>query len=146
MRDKEHKKEYDRAYAEDNKERIRARYKVYYAKVRDKKLQANREWMEKNKEYRSEYSRKRDLAKSYGITVERYNEMFNEQEGNCAICGLNQENFTKRLYVDHNHDTNEVRSLLCVNCNMLIGHAMEDIGTLEESIKYLKKWNTPKKN
>lgn len=50
----------------------------------------------------------------YGITVEDYDRMFDEQGGVCAICG----NGTKRrLAVDHNHETGVVRGLLCPRCN-----------------------------
>jgi hypothetical protein len=85
------------------------------------------------------------LKRNYNITVEEYKSLFLKQSGNCAICGLNQSNFKKKLYVDHNHDTGKNRELLCVNCNMLIGHAMERLDILEKSIAYLKKWNTHQK-
>jgi hypothetical protein len=53
------------------------------------------------------------LKKTYGITHEDYTEMFCEQEGRCKICRRHQEEFTKRLFVDHCHETGVVRGLLC---------------------------------
>lgn len=51
----------------------------------------------------------------YGITLERYNEMFEDQGGVCAICG--REQAKRLLAVDHDHDNGNVRGLLCSACN-----------------------------
>lgn len=139
MRNKNHKREYDRKYYSNNIEKKKAQYKIYYLKVREKKLAANKVWMQENKEYRQHYSWELLLKNKYNITVKDYNLLFKNQNGACAICGLHQSNFEKRLYVDHNHNTEVVRALLCVNCNMLIGHAREDIEVLNKAINYLKK-------
>lgn len=138
MRNKSRKQEYDREYYKNNAERRRARYKVYYQTVKEKKLAANKVWMANNKDYRQQYSWKLLLKNKYGITEEIYNDLFEKQAGCCRICGIHQSNLKKRLYVDHDHISLKVRALLCVNCNMLIGHAQEDIKILEKSINYLK--------
>lgn len=122
MRDKEKQKEYMRRY---------------YQRNAPKKRAANKVWMAENREYRRQYSWELLLKNKYHITKEDYNNLFEVQKGCCAICKLHQENFEKRLYVDHNHETGKVRALLCVNCNMLIGHAQEDIEVLGKAIKYL---------
>ena len=41
--------------------------------------------------------------------------------------------------IDHNHDTGEVRGVLCSACNSLIGYAKDSIETLEEAVRYLSK-------
>lgn len=105
--------------------------------MRLRKLASNKKWMQDNKKYRKDYSHHRNLKK-YGLSISDYDAIFHSQNGNCAICGANQSQFIKKLYVDHNHKTGKVRGILCVNCNMLIGHAMEDISILEKSISYLK--------
>ena len=47
-----------------------------------------------------------------------------EKQGHvCAICGGVDQN--RRLAVDHNHETGNVRGLLCLRCNIHV------IGTLE---------------
>ena len=121
-----------------DKEKQKATAKKWYYKNRLEKLAKNKAWMEKNREYRKEYSRSKQLPRTYGITVEQYNVIFEAQEGCCAICKVHQSKFQKRLYVDHNHETGKVRALLCVNCNMLIGHAREDVSVLGKAINYLK--------
>jgi len=65
------------------------------------------------------WSRKGRLRREYGITIEIYEEMFAEQNGLCGICSSPPT--TVRLDTDHNHDTGEVRGLLCRKCNMAIG-------------------------
>jgi hypothetical protein len=77
-------------------------------------------------------------CKSYNLTIDDYNKMFTSQNGCCKICGKHQSEFKKSLSIDHNHQTNEVRGLLCNNCNTILGHAKDDIEILQNAIKYLK--------
>lgn len=76
------------------------------------------------------------LAKNYGITMQEYEEMFELQEGTCAICGDEQDDM---LFVDHDHETGEVRGLLCLHCNSGIGYFGDDVSKLEKAIAYLHK-------
>ena len=84
-------------------------------------------------------SRKSQLKSKYGITDEDYLCMFLQQECKCAICGNVQK--TRKLAVDHDHKTGKVRALLCHNCNVLLGHAKDDIEILKKAISYLKEHN-----
>lgn len=61
--------------------------------------------------------RKCDLKMKYGLSIEEYTKLFNDQNGCCAICGRSQQEFTRRLAIDHDHTTNKNRGLLCVLCN-----------------------------
>jgi hypothetical protein len=54
-----------------------------------------------------------DREKRYGVSIERYSEMFYEQNGRCGICGT----FLLRPHLDHNHETGENRGILCSRCN-----------------------------
>ena len=72
------------------------------------------------------------LKRKYGITLEDYNVMMERQEGKCAIC-LKQ----KKLAVDHCHHSGIVRGLLCLSCNVSIGHFMEDVGSFRRAIDYI---------
>lgn len=92
----------------------------------------------KDIEKRRKWERNFDYMRNYGITTDDYNRMFDEQEGRCAICLKHQSEFNKRLHVDHCHKTNQVRGLLCHNCNLSIGRLGEDIKTLERAIRYLQ--------
>ena len=60
--------------------------------------------------------REKHLAKAYGITLEDFDIMLQEQGYVCKICGCeayNERNaFREHLVVDHCHDTGTVRGLL----------------------------------
>ena len=76
-----------------------------------------------------------DLKRKYGLTIDEYNAMLEKQEKSCAICGGVDPK--KRLAVDHNHKTNEIRGLLCSHCNMGLGHFKDDLTLLAKAIQYL---------
>ena len=59
--------------------------------------------------------------KQYGIDLDKYNKMFQEQQGCCAICGKHQSELKKSFDVDHSHKNGKVRGLLCCSCNLQLG-------------------------
>ena len=81
------------------------------------------------------------LKRDFNITLEQYDEMFENQNGVCMICGGINSN-GRRLAIDHNHETGKVRDLLCGNCNHFIGQAKENIIILQSAINYLKRHGT----
>lgn len=88
-------------------------------------------------------SRKHHL-KRYQMSVEDYEAMLQKQKGKCAICGLEgsfrggkSEEHHYRLFVDHCHDTGNVRGLLCHNCNAGLGHFRDNISLLEKAVRYI---------
>jgi len=83
-------------------------------------------------------NRRNQLNQKYGITPQKYDEILKEQNGGCAICGGINEN-GRRLAVDHNHTTGEIRGLLCNKCNSVLGWAGDSIAVLAGAIKYLNK-------
>ena len=86
---------------------------------------------------RKEYN----IQRSYGITMEDYNRMLEEQGGRCAICHGDDPKSPARVnhwYVDHCHTTGKVRGLLCNACNRALGNFGDSIENLERAILYLK--------
>lgn len=77
--------------------------------------------------------------RNYHITIEKYDEMFDSQDGNCGICRKNQKELRRRLSVDHNHESGRIRGLLCDNCNPGLGYYRDSIFLLEKAIEYLKR-------
>jgi hypothetical protein len=73
----------------------------------------------------------------------KYDILYTLQEGRCKICERHQSEFKKRLAVDHDHITNEVRGLLCGQCNSAIGLFKDNINSLRNAILYLKESKTP---
>ena len=76
--------------------------------------------------------RERRMAQ-YDLTQVEYLAKVQEQKGLCYICQR-----PHKLYVDHNHNTGEVRKLLCNRCNRALGYIGEDINVLNNMIKYLE--------
>ena len=84
-----------------------------------------------------DFRRESILRDKYGITLAHYDEMLERQENTCAICGLTPEENGKRLCVDHNHETGEVRGLLCDDCNRGIGTFRDNPVSLARAAEYL---------
>lgn len=83
------------------------------------------------------------LQKNYGITLDDYYQMLDNQNGCCAVCNaLPPTGRKKYLAVDHDHDTGKVRGLLCDNCNRAIGLLKDNVEVLDKASEYLKKTNT----
>jgi len=66
--------------------------------------------------------------------------MFQEQNGVCAICGCKGDGRWKTLCVDHNHDTGNVRGLLCRSCNTALGQMKDDPSLLRNAVLYLESY------
>lgn len=94
-----------------------------------------REWQKRDTKHRAarlERKRNGTMKRRYGIAREQYIEMFDVQSGQCKICGC-----TKRLVIDHDHVTKEVRGLLCDRCNTLCGYLETDKGEIQKAKEYL---------
>ena len=87
----------------------------YYEKNRERIIKQNGEYKKKN----PQVGRKHHLKKNYGITPEDFDRMMEEQDGKCALCGVEPQ--SKALHVDHCHTTGKVRGLLCGGCNRVLG-------------------------
>jgi hypothetical protein len=106
-----------------------------------------RNWYQAHPKYFQKYRKTekgergmRDMnyKRSYGISVEDYEKMLIDQCGLCACCG-NPPN-KRRLCVDHNHETLEIRELVCDYCNIVIG-IFENSSQLEAVKTYLERHN-----
>ncbi len=97
------------------------------------------------KEYykkRYEEKERKDRLKQYGLSINDYDQLSKQQGGVCSICGLpeTKKSFgtrTRRLSVDHNHETGKVRGLLCNQCNVGLGNFNDDIDVMASAISYL---------
>ena len=133
MKTAEERKQYRRQQYLKHKDREKETRREYLIKNREKVLEKQRKYNKENP-----LKRKNAVLKNvYGITLVQYNEMFETQEGKCAICQRHQNELTRTLCVDHDHKTNKVRALLCVTCNTDVS-VVED--RLEEMLKYLNKY------
>ena len=74
------------------------------------------------------------LRRRYGITAAEFDGMFEAQGGLCAICRT-----APAAHVDHDHDTGEVRELLCFNCNGGLGQFKDDPEVLRAAARYVER-------
>jgi hypothetical protein len=61
----------------------------------------------------------------------------------CAICqqpetALSRNGAVPPLAVDHNHTTDDVRGLLCMRCNLLLGMIEKDYDRVEKMLEYIR--------
>ena len=77
------------------------------------------------------------LRYEYKIDYEDWARMYEKQWGMCPGC-YTRLSFDRWTHVDYNHETGEVRGLLCHACNLTLGLAKEEIGTLARLIYYLE--------
>jgi hypothetical protein len=90
--------------------------------------------------YSKEYYRKnkrqyflRNLNNSYNLSEEDYLDLLSGQNNKCKLC--DQE---RKLQVDHCHETNKIRGLLCMPCNVGLGMLGDNVEGLEKALRYIK--------
>jgi hypothetical protein len=103
-----------------NREALNAARKAYYVQNKD-------------------VFRDRRLRHLYGITLEQYNQILEQQGGVCAVCKGPHVGRGSFYHVDHDHQTGEVRGLLCHHCNTAIGSMKDDPNLLEKAAAYLRR-------
>ena len=123
-----------KAWHEANKKSVLARHKVHYDANKEREKARSRLWRKQNKNHR----RSQQLTKKYGITLEDYEWMLENQNHACKICGTIDPSHTSgRMVVDHCHTTGNVRGLLCNRCNTGLGYFKDNPDFLASAIKYL---------
>ena len=90
--------------------------------LRCEKCATRRKKIEKKANYKTRFQ-------VYGITEEEYRFLVVQQDNKCGICG---RPFIDTPHIDHNHETGEVRGLLCSKCN-------KGLGLFDDNPDYLEK-------
>lgn len=78
------------------------------------------------------------VQRTYGLPPGGYERLYAAQGGTCAITGCRATGKTKRLAVDHDHKTGEVRGLLCGPHNQLIGYNRDNPAAFRSMADYLE--------
>lgn len=117
-------------YRKKNPTKVREWGRAYYAAIKNdpEKLRAWRDkaWASK-------------IRRDYGLTIADYEAISAKQGHVCGICGGTEiHRKDGRLSVDHCHETNRVRGLLCHRCNVAIGLFEHAPSRLEKAIAYLR--------
>jgi hypothetical protein len=154
-------KNYQKEYREKNHEKCLQKSRESYLKNRDKRLASWKENYPKNKEKILQYERQyyltnidkirgKTLLKNYGITVEQFNQMLEQQNSRCAVCNTDVPGGRCNQWcVDHDHKCCPkvkscgkcIRALLCHSCNTGLGLLKDSIEILDSAKLYLEKWS-----
>jgi hypothetical protein len=120
------------------RECIRISTKKHYWSNREKRLANQSEWRKRNPDKVKHFAENKRL-RTYGLTRESHLEMLKSQGFSCAICKEPQSSNKRKLHIDHDHETGNVRGLLCSRCNTGIGQLRHDLELIESAFKYLSK-------
>lgn len=146
--------EYGRKYRVENKEKIQSYQREYEKRPERKRKMEEYRSDPDNKERSRESGRKyrkrnprvcknAHLKRKYGITIEDYDKMLEDQGGVCKICSNPETEVDKKkgklkdLAVDHCHITGKVRGLLCGRCNKALGKFKDDPELIRSALNYL---------
>lgn len=77
------------------------------------------------------------IEKTYGISLESFEQMLEDQEGCCFICRKPFEQESD-AHLDHCHVSGSVRGLLCSNCNNGLGRFLDNPEFLRRAADYLE--------
>ena len=119
---------------------IREVNKIYRRSLRGRKMR--REYERTSPKWKR-VKQRADRKSKYGIDEETFDQMIVAQSKKCCICQITFSEETRETWacVDHNHQTGEVRGILCPGCNIGLGGFKDDPRLLEAAIGYLKEKN-----
>ena len=85
---------------------------------------------------------RRACYKKHGLTPQQWDDLFAAQSFRCAACKTDKPNGLgqpkNKWHTDHDHQTGNVRGILCAQCNLTLGHAQENPVRLAALIAYLE--------
>jgi hypothetical protein len=82
---------------------------------------------------------RRRTLRRYGLTPDAFDRILAEQDGRCRICGTDDPG-GKGWCIDHCHQSQQVRALMCNGCNMALGFAREDPRILRALADFAEQW------
>ena len=130
-----------RKWVQNNPEKHRANRKKWLKDHPECGRTKHQRWEKRHPE-KVKLSRKIRTLKRYGLSLEEFHQMFENQEGLCAICSqplcLCTKKCSEKAVVDHNHKTHQVRGLLHDRCNRGIGALNDSPVLLQNALNYVK--------
>lgn len=127
-------KKIKKKYKEIHKNEIQDYNKTHRTLFKDHYNSYKKKWRYNNKN-----KTKNEKLKKYNLTIEKFNNLLQNQNYKCGVCRKEFENSSSITpCVDHNHKTNTVRGILCRNCNSGIGGLYDNIEYLINALKWLK--------
>lgn len=80
-----------------------------------------------------------DLKRIYNINQEQFIKLLSRQNNQCGICNTILDSKKSGMNIDHCHETNKIRGILCRKCNLSLGLFNDDIKLLKNALKWLRK-------
>lgn len=121
--------------SEEQLEKKREKGRIYYSNNKERKS----EYSKNNRKFNTRAYKNREFKSKYGISIDIYDNILENQGNSCAICKIHKSLFNYWLVVDHCHTTGKVRGILCRNCNLAIGYFKDNIESIKNSIIYIEK-------
>lgn len=91
-----------------------------------------------NQEYfsfsKTDYNRRKSR---YGCDKKTFNKMLNYSKCSCYICKKTISS-KRNICVDHCHDTQKIRGILCRDCNSFLGYMADDKKRIKSAMKFLQ--------
>lgn len=136
---KRNRKEYRHQYYLKNRDKILAQHKEYYQRNSEHRKDYQNSYREYKQSENLNWKKIKEMAYTVGKTFEEVEQWFNaqwmKQQAQCAICG---KVFSDSGCIDHDHNTNQLRGLLCSSCNVGIGMFCDSPDLCIKASKYLK--------
>ncbi|MEV4454346.1 endonuclease VII domain-containing protein [Microbispora sp. NPDC049633] len=79
------------------------------------------------------------LWAQYRLAWEDYLARIEEQQGKCAICPRGIGADDPRTHVDHDHESGNVRGILCHYCNLALGYMEDDAERMRRAAEYIER-------
>ena len=117
-------------YAMKNRELILARNR----ESKRKKAATDPAWREE-----TNYKKR---ANGLGFTKKQWEKMFDSQGRVCAICGSDDPKHKKGWHLDHCHNRNVARFILCTHCNRGLGAFKDNPDLMRKAADALDEFNS----
>lgn len=81
----------------------------------------------------------RNIKNTYRLSKEEFLDLLITQDNKCKLCNIPFDSITpRRLHIDHCHETNNIRGLLCHTCNTGLGMLGDNEEGLSKALAYVK--------
>ncbi len=118
--------------------RRRKQDKEHYWKNHEKRKKKSRDWHNNNRFKASLYHSVNGGGKKCTATIDEVIAAF---DGTCAICGITEEEYGRKLHMDHCHKSGQLRGFLCQKCNQGLGSYGDSVDLLIAAAEYLESFN-----
>ena len=120
----------------ENKQR-RKLNKDHYWSHHEKRKKKSRDWHNKNR-FKVALYHSAAVGKKCTATFEEVAKAF---DGRCAICAITEDEYGRKLHMDHCHRTGRLRKFLCQKCNQGLGSYGDSVDLLIAAAEYLYFFN-----